>query len=406
MPQFIYKARDKSGALRTGERFANSADTLNMELAREGIFPIEIVETTHEVSLLDKIRDFFQNRALQLTELAIFARQMQILTRTGVPIVSALRQLATYTKSNRLNVALNGLADSLEKGKSLSSGMANYPGVFTPLVVNIVNLGENTGHLSEAFGHLYEYLEFESKNRKMIKSTFRYPMFVGITIIAAIVILNIFVIPTFARFYTNIDISLPWETSLLINMSNVFTKYGVYLAAGIGLLGYAFYRYLQSDTGRYKWDHLLLRMPIFGKLYRQLLLIRFAQSLSIILNSGVSISQGLTLVKNSLNNRYIEDQIVTAQEMIERGNSFTQAMTSIEIFTSLEQQLIAVGEKNGELGQAMGYIATFQSSEIEFEIKRINDNIGPILITVIAGMVLIIALGVYLPVWNMINLVH
>lgn len=406
MPQFIYKARDKSGTLRTGERFANSADTLNMELSREGIYPIEIVEATHHVSYLEKLQDLLENRALQLTELAIFARQMQILTRTGVPIVSALRQLATYTKSNRLNVALNGLAESLEKGKSLSSSMANYPGVFSPLIVNIVSLGENTGHLSEAFGHLYEYLEFESKNRKMIKSTFRYPMFVGISIIIAIIVLNIFVIPTFARFYTNIEISLPWETRFLIGMSTLFTKYGVYLAVGLIVFSYTIYRYIKSASGQYKLSYLMLRMPIFGKLYRQLILIRFAQSLSIILNSGVSISQGLTLVKNSLNNRYIEGQIVTAQEMIERGNSFTQAMTSIELFSSLEQQLIAVGEKNGELGQAMGYISTFQSSEIEFEIKRINDNIGPILLGIIAVMVLIIALGVYLPVWNMINLVH
>ena len=147
-------------------------------------------------------------------------------------------------------------------------------------------------------------------------------------------------------------------------------------------------------------------MPIFGKLYRRLILIRFSQSLAIILNSGVPISQGLTLVQNSLSNKYIEKQIAGAKELIERGNTFTEAMSKIELFTPLENQIIAVGDKNGELGPAMSYIGTFQSSEIEFDMKRVSDSIGPILITAISGLVLIVALGIYLPVWNMIDLVH
>lgn len=406
MPQFSYRGRDKIGTLRVGERFANSVDDLNNELSREGIFPIEIKEIYSKESLLTRFKSLLQGQTLHLEEMSVFSRQMERLTKSGVPIISSLRELAGYTRSDKLAVALKGVADYLEKGKSLSAAMANYPNVFSPLVINIIHIGENTGHLTEAFNHLHEYLDFEAKNRKMIKATFRYPIFVMISIFLAIIILNIFVIPTFSRFYVNLDVALPWETRFLIGMSTLFTHYGIYLLIVFIGMCYLIYRYLHTPSGNYKFSHLLLRMPIIGKLYRRLLLIRFSQSLAITLNSGVPVSQGLTLVQNSLNNKYIEDQIVAAQELIERGNTFTQAMAKIELFSPLENQIIAVGEKNGELGPAMQYIGTFQSGEIEYDLKRLSDNIGPILIAAIAGLVLIVALGIYLPVWNMINLVH
>ena len=406
MPQFTYRARDKNGNLRTGDRFASSADLLNEELSREGIYPTEIREEVSSESFLDRLQGLMQSESAHLEELSIFSRQMQLLNKSGVPIITALRQLATYTRSLKLANALNGVTDYLEKGKSLSEAMSNYPKVFSTLVVNIVSIGENTGHLTESFEHLHAYLSFEAKNRKNIKATFRYPLFVIISVFLAIVILNIFVIPTFANFYGNMDIALPWQTNFLIGMSTVFTKYGLYLLAGFIGSCYLIYRYLHTKKGKYKFDRLLLRMPLFGKIYRRLILIRFSQSLAIILNSGIPISQGLTLVKNSLNNLYIEDQVAATQELIERGTSFSHSMLKIELFSPLENQIIAVGEKNGELGPAMSYIGTFQSSEIEFDLKRLSDSIGPILITIISGLVLIVAMGIYLPVWNMINIVH
>lgn len=406
MPQYSYRGRDKIGTLRVGERFASTVDDLNNELSREGIFPTEIKEIANTESYLDQFKSVLQGETLHLEEMSVFSRQMQLLIKSGVPIITALRELAGYTRSNKLGAALKGVADFLEKGKSLSAALTNYPKVFSPLVVNIIHIGENTGHLSEAFAHLHEYLNFEAKNKKMIKSTFRYPVFVMISIFLAIIILNIFVIPTFSRFYVNLGIGLPWETQFLIGMSNLFVYYGWLLLLAFIALCYFVYRYIHTPVGNYKFSRLLLHMPIFGKLYRRLILIRFSQSLAITLNSGVPVSQGLTLVKNSLSNKYIEEQIISAQELIERGNTFTQAMAKIELFSPLENQIIAVGEKNGELGPAMNYIGTFQSSEIEFDLKRLSDNIGPILITAISGLVLIVALGIYLPVWNMINIVH
>lgn len=406
MPQFIYRGRDRGGHLRVGQRFAFSADNLGIELIKEGISPIQIKLSHSERSYLDKFHDWAQGETLHLQELAIFSRQMELLHKAGVPMVTALKQLAAHTRSYRLAHALHGVIEHLEKGQSLSSAMYYYPEAFSPLIINVIQIGENTGHLSEAFAHLHSYLEFEASSTKQIKSAFRYPIFVSVSIIFAIIILNIFVIPTFAKFYVGLTVSLPWQTRLLIGISNSVVDYGMYLLVVVVASSIMIYRYVRTPQGRYRWNHYALHIPFIGNLLKRIILIRFAQSLSIILTSGISVTQGLTLVKNIINNTYIGEQISRMQEGIERGVPFTQALTKIELFTPLEIQILGVGEKNGELSPALNYISNFHGQEIEFDLKRMNDWIGPIMITAISILILIIALGVYLPIWNMINLVH
>lgn len=406
MPEYTYRGRDKEGKLRSGERFASSLDVLNNELIKEGIFPISIASTQTKQPLFGNIRDFIQGKQLQTEELATFSRQMQLLHQAGVPIVTAIKQLGANTRSTKLASALEGIVDQLEKGQSLATAMSEYPTIFTPLMVSLVQIGEQTGHLSEAFAHIYQYLTFESTSKKQIKTAMRYPTFVIISVLIAIVTLNLFVIPTFSKFYSNLGTALPWETVLLISISNIFVYYGIYLLIGTIGIGTWFYRYLHTPVGKYKWDRFLLKIPLVGNLLKRINLIRLSQSLSIILNSGISITQGLTLVKNTINNAYIADQLNQMQEDIERGVSFTQAILKVDLFSPLEVQILAVGEKNGELTPALNYIANFHGQEIEFDLKRMSDYIGPILIAIVSVLVLIIALGIYLPIWNMINLVH
>lgn len=406
MPEYSYRGRDKEGKLRSGERFAASLDVLSNELIKEGIFPISITVIQTKKPFLLNFKDLFQSKQLQLQELATFSRQMQLLHQAGVPIVTAIKQLGSYSRSTTLAAALEGIVDQLEKGQSLATAMAHYPDVFTPLMISLIQIGEQTGHLSEAFGHIYQYLTFESNSKKQIKAALRYPTFVIVTVFIAILSLNLFVIPTFAKFYSNLDTGLPWETQLLISVSNIFVYYGIYILIALIGLVYWFLRYLKTPTGKFKWDKFLLKLPLVGHLLKRINLIRLTQSLSIILSSGITITQGITLVKNIINNAYISDQLNQMQADIERGVSFTQAIVKVDLFTPLEVQILAVGEKNGELTPALTYIANFHGQEIEFDLKRMSDYIGPILIGIVSVLVLIIALGIYLPIWNMINLVH
>ncbi|TAK71739.1 MAG: type II secretion system F family protein [Gammaproteobacteria bacterium] len=406
MPQFNYRGRDKEGQLRAGQRVAPSADQLNSDLIKEGIFPIHIAIVKEHADYLEKLQEWFQGQSLHTSELAIFARQMQLLHRAGVPIVTALQQLSSHTRSRRLAHALNGIIEHLEKGESLATAMQYYPSIFSPLMVNIIQIGESTGHLDQAFEHIHEYLEFETSTVKQIRSAFRYPIFVLISIAIAIVVLNLFVIPTFSRFFLNLSVSLPWQTRVLINISNFFVHDIYYLIAILVVGGFFLYRYLKSPQGKYRWNKLELRIPIFGKLLKRIILIRFCQSMSIILSSGLSVTQSLVLVKNIIPNAYIVAQISEMQDAIERGVPFTQALKKVDLFTHLEIQILAVGEKNGELSPALSYIGHFHGDEIAFDLKRISDMIGPVLMGFVSLLILIIALGIYLPIWNMINLTH
>ncbi|MBA3661734.1 MAG: type II secretion system F family protein [Gammaproteobacteria bacterium] len=406
MPQFVYRGRDKEGKLRVGQRFAFDIDNLNAELIKEGISPIHIEAYKVKKNYWNKFREWMQGEALHLEELAIFSRQMQLLHQAGVPMTTALKQLASHTRSHRLSYALGGVIEHLEMGQNLATAMQHYPDAFSQLMVNIVQIGESTGHLSEAFAHLHKYIVFESASIKQIKSSFRYPIFVLVSIFFAIVVMNLFVIPNFAKFYTNMDVPLPWQTQLLISSSNFFVNYFLYLTIASVLALFFLFRWLKTPRGKFMWHRFQLKIPAVGSLLKRIILIRFCQSLAIVLNSGVSVTHGLVLVKNLLKNVYINNQISQMQESIERGMGFTQAIAQVELISPLELQILAVGEKNGELGPALSYIGDFHSHEIEFDLKRMNDFIGPIMISAISLIILIIALGVYLPIWNMINLVH
>lgn len=406
MPQYLYRGRDKEGRLRVGQRFSSNIDMLNSELIKEGISTIQITVAKDEHSYWDKLKDWVQGKSLYISELSIFARQMQLLHQANVPITTALKQLGSHTRSHKLAHALNGVIEHLEKGESLATSMQHYPQVFSNLMVNIIQIGENTGHLSESFSQIHDYLEFEANTTKQIKSAFRYPIFVTTSIVFAFIVLNLFVIPTFAKFYSNLTVSLPWETRLLIGISNFFVHYGLYFLIVILISGFFLFRYLKTREGQYRWNKLQLSLPLVGPLLRRIIIIRFTQSLAIILNSGISVTQGLILIKNIIINAYIIEQISHMQEAIERGVPFTHAIEKIDIFAPLELQILSVGEKNGELSPALSYIARFHSDEIQFELKRLNDFIAPILISVVSVLILIVALGIYLPIWNMINLVH
>lgn len=406
MPQFSYRGRNREGQLRAGIRTAPTIDQLNTELLHEGISPFDIQLATPTVNLWQMLVNWFQDDNLHREELAIFSRQMKLLHQAGVPITTAFKQLSEYARNQRLKQALMGVITYIENGQSLASAMQQYPKIFSPLMINIIRIGENTGKLSEAFEHIHHYLEFEAKNIKQIKSTFRYPAFILFSIVAATIILNIFVIPSFGRFYSHLSVSLPWQTQFLIGSSNLFLHYGLYLLTALIIISVFFIRYINTPAGKYQWDKFELHIPLFGKLLQRIILIRFSQSLAIMLSSGLPITQALLLVKDVIGNSYVTRQINEVYDAIEHGTAFTQAITKMDIFSPLELQILMVGEKNGELTPALDYVSNFHGHEIEYDLKHLSDIIGPIMLAIVSGLILIMALGIYLPIWNMVDLVH
>jgi len=406
MPLFEFQARDTTGKLITGKRFSLSADNISMQLFKEGIIPVQIKPIKSGATFWKILNDLSQGGKITTEEMGMFARQMATLCKTGVPITIAIKRLAENARSFRLTESLHGIVEKLETGSDLAVAMQQYPKVFTPLMVSIIKVGQNTGRLDEAFLRLNQYIELEASAMKRVATAMRYPAFVFMTVIAAVFLVNAFVIPTFAKVFEQAHVKLPWMTLVLINISSFVNQYWILIVTvTFALIGVLIY-YLKTPEGKFLWDKYQLKIPIIGSILNRIILLRFSQTFGVVVNSGVSLLEGITLTATAVNNTYAAQEILSMRDAIQRGNSLTQAATMIHFFTPLEIQMLAVSEDTGELGAMMEQMGIFYRGEVEYDLKRLNDIIEPLLIVALSFIVLLLALAVYMPIWDMIKLAH
>jgi len=402
MTSFVFKGRDQGGALVTGEREAGSENELAGTLISEGIIPTTIQGKTDNTSIdIDWKKLLNTKGKVSLDELIIFCRQMNSLMKAGVPLIQAMKGLANSSRNELLKEALEDVIRNLEGGLNLAASLQTREDVFDNLFMSMVHVGENTGQLDVAFKQLADYLEMERETRKRIKQATRYPIMVLVAIAAAIVLINVMVIPAFAAFFAKFDAELPWQTRLLMATSNFFVQYGWYLLIALGFAIFGFMRYIDTDKGRYKWDRFKLKAPIIGGLFERIALGRFSRTFSMTYRTGVPILQALVVVANAANNRYIAKFVNEMRGQIERGETLTRAAANSGMFTPLVLQMLAVGEETGALDSLMDQVADFYEEEVDYDLKQLSDAIEPILIVVMGIMVLIVALGVFLPMWDL-----
>ncbi len=406
MPIFTYQGRDASGKLVSGESMASSADNLSASLIKENIVPITITLKKNENPFWKKSIRFFEGKKVKNTDLSLFTRQMYTLLKSGVPILSAVNHLAANARSEVLARALHSVAEELQSGRSLGVAMQQYPDVFSQLMVGMVMVGENTGHLNDVFLHLTSYFELEDSTIKRAKSAIRYPIFVIAAIIVGVIIINIFVIPVFAKVYARAHVQLPTMTVWLIAISNFFAAHWLIVLLLLFFCIIALKYYVNTPNGKLLWHTYQLRLPVIGNLLKRLTLLRFAQTFAIVANSGIPIVQGLTLVAQSITNVYARQEVMAMQEAIQRGNNILQAAQVCKLFTPIELQMLGVAEETGELGAMLNEIAYYYQREVDYDLKKLTDLIEPILLIAISIMVLLMALAVYLPIWNMVKLAH
>jgi MSHA biogenesis protein MshG len=406
MPIFEYQGRDAAGMLLSGESVAQSADEVSVQLFKANITPTHIALKEKPALLWATLKNLLQGTRVTNNELSLFTRQMYTLAKSGVPLVFAIKHLADNSRSKYLAQILQGIVGYLESGQSLSAAMQHYAHTFSPLIIGMVRVGENSGRLDEAFLHLTDYLELEQSTVKRVKSAIRYPVFVMAAIFIGIIIINIFVIPVFSKVYMRAHIPLPAMTIILINTSNFMVKYWPYILIFLGILIGILYRYFTSSKGQFAWHKYQLKIPIVGVLLQRIILLRFAQTFAIVANSGIPIIEGLSLVGQAINNMYARQEVMLMQEAIQHGNSIIQAARACKLFTAMELQMLAVAEETGELGTMLTEIALYYQREVDYDLKRLTDMMEPLLLIAIAIMVLLLALAVYLPIWNMVKLVH
>ena len=401
MPLFRFKARNSHGDAIEGEVEAGSADLVATQLINGGNTPVDIAEVTPKRDLLAALNKRLGAGKPELDDLILYCRQMYTLARAGVPIVRAINGLAETARSARLAEILHAIRSELESGRELSSAMGHYPDVFSTLMVSMVQVGENTGRLDEAFLQLAQHLEMEKDTRDRVKSAVRYPMFVIFAIGVALVIVNIWVIPAFAKVFNSFHMELPWQTRLLIGTSNFMVAYWPYLLAGLGGVVVGVRYYVQTETGRYNWDRLKLRLPIVGDIILRAILARFARAFAMATRSGVPLVQALTVVGRAAGNSYVTDRILSMRNGIERGDSLTRTASVTGLFTPLVLQMIAVGEETGQVDELLDEVGGFYEREVDYDLKNLATAIEPILIVAVGILVLILALGIFLPMWDL-----
>jgi MSHA biogenesis protein MshG len=400
--QFSYKARKSGGELATGVLEASDASAAAQILIGRSFTPIEINENNQE-HVAESSRISFLTPNITLDDLVMFSRQMYSLAKSGIPILRAVRGLADTTGSKRMSAALDDVADQLERGRTLSSALNKHNQVFSRLFVSIVHVGENTGKLDDAFLQLSFYLERDQETRKQLKAATRYPMFVVIAIIIAMIIMNIVVVPVFADMFKSFGAELPLMTRILLATSDFFITKWQYLLMGIALTIFATLKYLRTKNGRYKWDRAKLKLPVVGSIFERTLLGRFARSFSIMLISGVPLTSALNLVADAVDNAFMAERILSMRKNIEKGESLSRVASSSKMFTPLALQMISVGEETGRVDELLAEVADFYEREVDYDLKSLTSKIEPILISIVAGMVLVLALGIFTPMWGMMG---
>lgn len=401
MPVFDYQGRGADGESVKGSIEATSLDSALSQLSASAIIPIDISETrSAQVQSVDVLEQWNKPRP-KLDDIILFSRQMYSLMKAGIPIIRAMTGIIRATRNARLVDIFRDLQSQMESGRELSSGLAKHKDVFSPLYISMIRVGENSGRLDESFLRLTHYLEMEKETRQRVKSAVRYPLMVIFTMAIAIGIINWKVIPAFAGVFERANVELPIFTRILMATSDFTVQYGVYIVIALIVLSIGFMRYINTESGRYVWGRYKIRMPLVGDILFRATLGRFARSFSMSLNAGVPIIQALTVTADAVDNDYVGGHIRDMRNGIERGESLTRRAAATDMFSPLVLQMMSVGEETGRVDEMMEEVAGFYEREVDYDVKNLSSIIEPVLIVLMGGLVLILALGVFLPMWDL-----
>lgn len=403
MAEFAYRGRSTAGELVTGKLHGGTADAVAGRLITLGITPVEIRNIELKSTLT--VNDIWLRMGggqPTTKDLIMFCRQMYTITRAGLPLLRGLKGLMDTTHNEVLKAALVDMLSSLESGRDLSQSMAVHDKIFTPLFINLIEIGEASGTLETSFQRLYEYLSMEMDIRDKVKAAVRYPIVVMMAIGVALGIITVFVIPNFAPIFKQLGNNIPMPTKIIMGVSGFVVNYwGIVLAAIVATSsGLSFWK--KTEAGRLKWDRWMLAVPVTGAIVRNAAMSRITRSLSVSISAGLPINQTLRTVSGSIGNAWLGQKLDGLGAGIERGGSLSSTARTSGLFTPLVLQMIALGEETGALPELMDEASEYYRREVDYDLDNLSAALEPILIVSVGAIVLVLALGVFLPMWDMI----
>ncbi|WP_166258828.1 type II secretion system F family protein [Marinobacter salicampi] len=400
--EFTYRGKDNRGGPQQGAIQAANVDAAATELMRRGITPLQIHEKPVSAGASFNLANLpIFRRRITLDELLVFCRQMHALTRAGIPLIRTMRGLADTSRSPVMAEVLDDITDRLEGGVTMATAMQAHPKVFSELFVAMIHVGENTGQLDDAFKRLGEILELERDTKRRMKQALRYPTFVVVALLAALMVVNFLVIPKFASVFAKLGADLPFLTQVLVGTSNFLINFWFIVVFVMVACALLLRQWKATESGRLTWDRYKLRMPLIGPLLELIMLSRFARNFASMLSAGMPVTNALTVVADATDNAWMASHMREMRQGIERGESLLRTARASSLFTPLILQMIAVGEETGSVDEMLINVADFYDEDVDYGLKRLAESIEPILIVAMGVLVLILALGVFLPIWDL-----
>ncbi len=399
MPNFKYRAYDAEGKIVESTILAKDEDDVARQLDELNLVPVEVnkVESkAHPAKLKMHVKD---------DAVLLFTKQLYTMLKAGIPILLALQTVKEQTKNENFKHIIEVIYRDIEQGSKFSDALQQFPKVFSHIYVNAIKIGEVSGTLEESLQYMHQYMEKDLQIRNDVKKAFRYPMFVVIGIIGAFFVFVTTVIPNFIPMFQNTGHALPLPTRILLGIYTLMTQYGlitslVLIAITVGLV-----YYFKTPKGKMWLDETLLKLPIVGQFLQKVIIARFARLFYTMNRTGVNITESLKIIQKSLGNAVYNKEIEKVTENIIKGESIADSLRKSRYFPELLVDMVSIGEKSGSLDDMLLSVSNYFEEEVNEMVENMSSLIEPIITVVLGGMILLLALALFLPMWEMMNII-
>jgi type IV pilus assembly protein PilC len=400
MPVYKWEGKTLKGSIKRGEMEAPNEAAIRIHLRQQDIVPTKVAAKGKEIHLSFSIK-----RKVNPRSIAIFTRQLATMIDAGLPLVQSLEILSSQQESKTFKEVIRQIREDVEGGSTFAGALKKHPATFNDLYTNLVVAGEEGGILDTILTRLANYIEKAEALKKKIKSALIYPAtIVGVAVIV-VMILMIFVIPVFETMFKSAGQSLPLPTYIVMQMSKIIKGYVLFLVPAFILAIYLFRKYYQTNQGRLMIDRLLLKLPVFGPLFKKVAVARFSRTLGTLVSSGVPILDGLTIVSRTAGNRTVENAILNARASIREGETIAEPLGRSSIFPPMVIQMISVGESTGALDTMLSKIADFYEEEVDIAVANLTSLLEPFLMVFLGVVIGGVVISMYLPIFQMASAV-
>jgi len=403
MPLYGYEAVDSKGRILKGAIEADNEQLVLAKLHEQGLHVVRVAPQRTKTQLFS---GFGKSKKPKLQALVLFTRQFATMIDAGIPILRCLDILHTQTKDHALKNAIDAIRKDVKAGMALNEAMEKHPLVFSDLFVNMIRAAEVAGILDQILDRLATFLEKDLEVRQKIKSAMMYPVMVLVFSFLVLIAIFIFVLPKFKEIFASMNVEMPTMTKFLFSASDFIVGYWWAIAGALVGVVFAIKAYIRKPRGRYQYDYLKLKLPIFGDLVMKLAVARFARTFGVLIASGVPLMRTLEIVGQTSGNQVLATAIEGTRQSIREGQPLSAPFAATGLFPSMVIHMLDIGEESGRLSEMMVKIADFYEQEVDATIKGLTSMIEPLLIVFLGGIVGFIAISIMMPMFKLINAIQ